>query len=172
MKKGLFCGRGRGSAFSFCLAKKKTLAKEKGAWGDFEFPPGPPESDQENHFGFPGPFLRRVPAWRNHCRALHPEAKRDGTQAVPYAEIGIFTECSEQFRRGRPMCRPAVRTQANPYRLPNFIGSCLPHRLKRSCYQTNLYLNRTRYMPITPQRSFLSRREKLGPPEAGPAIRP
>ena len=123
MKKGLFCGRGRGSAFSFCLAKKKTLAKEKGAWGDFEFPPGPPESDQENHFGFPGPFLRRVPAWRNHCRALHPEAKRDGTQAVPYAEIGIFTECSEQFRRGRPMCRPAVRTQANPYKLPSSLGS-------------------------------------------------
>ena len=60
---------------------RRRLAKEKGDWGDFEFPPRPPESGQENHFVFPGPFLHRVPAWWNQRYALH--AEENGTARRP-----------------------------------------------------------------------------------------
>ena len=154
-----FCRRRLGSAFSFCLAKKKTLAKEKAPGWISNFPPDPLKATRKTTSVFldlsctgfrPGGIIVVHCTRKPNGTARRPSPTRksgfsrripnifvgDGLCAVPYAEIGIFTENSKQFRRGRPMCRPVVRTQANPYQLSNFIGSRLPHQLKRSCYQS------------------------------------
>ena len=111
-----------GFSIFFLSRQKENAGKRKKRLGDFEFPPDPlkrPGKPLWFSWTFPASGSGLVePAI---CAARG--GKRDGTQAVPYAEIWIFTENSEHFRRGRPMCRPAVRTRANPYKLPSLIGS-------------------------------------------------
>ena len=111
-----------GFSIFFLSRQKENAGKRKRRPGDFEFPPDPlkrPRKPLRFSWIFPAPGSGLV----EPTSYIAHRGKRDGTQAVPYAEIGIFTRNSEQFRRGRPMCRPAVRTQANPYNLSNFIGS-------------------------------------------------
>ena len=130
-----FLWTGAGFSIFFLSRQKENAGKRKRRPGDFEFPPDPlkrPGKPFWFSWTFPAPGSGLV----EPTTEIAHRGKRDGTQAVPYAEIWIFTENSEHFRRGRPMCRPDVRTQANPYQFSNFIGSRLPRRLKHDDYRS------------------------------------
>ena len=131
---GFFVDGSGDQHFLFVSPKRKRWQKKK-RLGGFRISPQTPLKRPGKPLRFSWTFPAPSSGPVDPATCIVHGGIRDGTQAVPYAEIGIFTENSEQFRRGRPMCRPVVRTQANPYRLPNFIGSRLPHRLKRNYHQ-------------------------------------
>ena len=94
--------------FLFVSPKRKRWQKKKAPGRISNFPPDPLKATRKTTLVF----------LDLSCTVYRPGGTND-------------MHCTREHP-GRPMCRPVVRTQANPYNLSSFIGSRLPHRLKRS----------------------------------------
>ena len=115
--------RRRSSAFSFCLAKKKTLAKEKAPGGISNFPPDPLKATRKTTLVFLDLSCTRFRPGKTND--VHCTRKPNGTarRPSPTRRRGFSRRIPNIFV-GDGLCAvPLLRTQANPYNLTNFIGS-------------------------------------------------
>ena len=119
-----------GFSIFFLSRQKENVGKRKRRLGGFRISPRTPLKRPGKPLWFSWTFPAPRTSLVEPAICAARGAKRDGTQAVPYAKREFLREISNIFV-GDGLCAvPLVRTRANPYKPPSFMGSRFARTIK------------------------------------------